>query len=91
MKVHSLTKEARKKQSFPLGPKAKQIQAGWKGRIDILKSLKEKSTLLEDKKSTIFFKVFDVVVELECPPMLRDSTLISPNELELELSKLKDK
>ena len=71
-------------------PKIKQIQDGCKGRVDILKSIKEKSTLLEDWKSFIFFKVSDVVNELEGPPIIKGSTLISPNELDIELFKLKD-
>ena len=35
--------------------------------------------------------MFDVINKLEGPPLIKDSTLISPNELEVELSKLKDK
>lgn len=33
----------------------------------------------------------DVIDELEGPYLIQDSTLISPNEMELVLSKLKDK
>ena len=57
MKVLSLTEKSKKKQSLPSSPRIKQIQAGWKGKFDIMKSLKEKCTLLKDKKSVIFFKV----------------------------------
>ena len=91
MKVLSLINEARKKQSLPSSSIIKQIQAGWKGRIDILKSLKEKCTLLEDIKSAMFFKVSNPIVELGVPPLIWDSKLISPDNLEVVLSKLKDK
>ena len=47
--------------------------------------------MLEDMKSALFFKVFDVIAELGGPTLIRDSTLISPDELQVELSKLKDK
>ena len=47
--------------------------------------------MLEDRKSAVFFKVFDVVNELEGTPLVKDSTLLSPNELETKLFKLKDK
>ena len=67
------------------------IQDGWKGRIDILKSLKENTKLFEDRKSGIFFKVSYAINELEGPPLINGSTLISPDELEVKLSKLKDK
>ena len=70
MKDISLTEEARKKNSLQFSPKIKQIQASWKGRVDILKSLKAKSILLEDKKSAIFFKVVDAINELEAPPLI---------------------
>ena len=69
----------------------RQIQVGWKGRDDIMKTLMEKVTLLEDWNSSIFFKVSDAIKELEGPPLIKDSMLISPNELNVELSKLKGK
>ena len=47
--------------------------------------------MLEDTKSSIFFKVFNVINELEVPPLIKVSTLILPIELDIELSKLKDK
>lgn len=49
------------------------------------------ATLLEYKKSSIFFKVYSSITELEGLPLIKVSTLISPDELEVELSKLKDK
>ena len=76
---------------MPSIPRIKQIQASWKGRIDILNSLKEKSTLLEDRKSAIFFKVFDAIIELEDPPLIKDSKFISTDELEFRFCKLKEK
>ena len=42
-------------------------------------------------KTTMLFNVADVINELEGSSMIKGSTLISPNELEVELSKLKDK
>ena len=51
----------------------------------------ENVTLLEDQKSAIFFRVFNVVKDLEGPPLIKGSTLISADELDSELSKLKDK
>lgn len=60
------------------------------GRIGILKSLKEKAAFLEDKKSANFLKVYGAITKLECPPMIKDSTFISPNEMDVDLSKLND-
>ena len=87
----SLIEENRRKQSFPSSPKIRQIQEGWKQRIDMTKSLKEKWMLLEDRKSVTFFKVIDAIVELGGPLLVLDSILIFPDELEVEVSKLKDK
>lgn len=53
-KVMSLIDEAKKNKYFPSSPRIKQIQAGWKGMIDIMKSLKEKCMFLEDKKISTF-------------------------------------
>ena len=91
LKVQSLIEESRERQSLPTLPRIKQIWFGCKGSIDILKSLMEKATLLEDQKSAIFFKVFDVIKELEGPPLIKVSTLISVDELDNELCELKDK
>lgn len=90
-KAKSLTEEAWRRQALPFGPRIRQVQVRWKGHIDILKSLKGKATLLEDRKSMVFFKLSDAVNKLEGPPLIKDSTLLSPNELENELSKLRDK
>jgi hypothetical protein len=49
-----------------------------------MKSLKEKCSPLEDKKSATFFKIIDAIVELGGPPLVQDSTLISFDELEVE-------
>ena len=62
-KVTSLANEDKKKHCLPSSARIKQIQVGWKGRIDITKYLKEKCTFLEDKKSATFFKIYDVVSE----------------------------
>ena len=91
LKVSSLIEEDMKKQSLQTFPRIKQIQAGWKGRVDILKPLMENVTLLEDGKSAIFFKVFDAIKGLEGPPLIKHSTLILAAKLDDELSKLKDK
>ena len=56
-----------------------------------MKSLKQKCMSLEYRKSVIFFKVTDAIVELGGPPLIWDSTLISPDQLEVEVSKLMDK
>ena len=56
-----------------------------------MKSLKETCTLLEDRKIAILFKVTNVIAKLGNPPMIQVSTLIFPNELEVEVSKPKDK
>ena len=61
-------------------PKIKQIQANWKGGIDVFKLLKEKTTLLEDIKIDIF-KASDAINELEGPTLIKGSMLIWPNEL----------
>ena len=58
--------------------------------VDILKSLIENVTLLEYKKSSIFFKLYDSIKKLEGTRLIKGSMLISPNELDIELSKLKD-
>ena len=59
--------------------------------MDILKTLQEKSTFLEDRKSVIFFKVFDVVNDLEGLALFKNSMFLSIDELETKLSKLGDK
>lgn len=56
-KVMSLIDEARKKQYLPSSPKISQIKVGWKGRIEIMKYMKEKCASMEDKKSATFFKI----------------------------------
>ena len=42
-------------------------------------------------KSATFFKVTDAIAKLGGPPLIHNSTLILPNELEVEVSKLKEK
>jgi len=59
--------------------------------MDILKMLQENAALLQERKCVIFFKVFDFVNDLEGPPLVNNSILISPYELETELSRLRDK
>ena len=88
--VMPLTDKSRKKNPLPFSPKIWQIQAGWKGRIDIMKSLKEKWTFQEDKKSVIFFKISNAIVELGGPLLVWDSVNVSKNELEAKVPKLKD-
>jgi hypothetical protein len=56
-----------------------------------LKALKEKATSLEDKKSATFFKITDLVNELQGPPLIKDSMSISLEEMETELARLRDK
>ena len=68
-----------------------QIQVRWKSRIKILRPLNDKCTLLEEKKSIVFFKVVEAITKLGGPPMVKNSTLLSLNDLEYELSKLKEK
>ena len=46
---------------------------------------------LEARKNAIFFKAFDAIAKLGGPSLIRDSMLISMNEMEIESSKLKDK
>ena len=46
---------------------------------------------LENKKSAPFFKITDVMNEVQGPPLTKESTLISPEELETKLDKLRDK
>ena len=67
------------------------MQSGWKDKIGILKSLKERCSPLEDIKSYAFFKIVDAIAELDGPPLIIYSILISMNYLEYEMSKLKDK
>ena len=64
---------------------------GWKGWVDILKALKENATSLEYKKSATSLKIDDLVNELQGPPIVKESTLISPKDIETELARLKDK
>ena len=47
--------------------------------------------LLEDKKTATFFKITDLVNELQGPPPIKESALISPEELETELARLRNK
>lgn len=56
-----------------------------------MKALKEKATPLEGKKSAPFFKITDLINELQGPFLIKEFTLISPEELETELGRLDDK
>lgn len=47
-------------------------------------------TLLEDRKSNAFFKVFDVIRELNGPLVIRNLVLSSNDKMERELSKIKE-
>lgn len=67
-KVTSLTNKSMKNEYFPSNFKIKQIQAGQKGRIDIMKSLKEKCSPLKGKKSATFFKITDSMLSQEVHP-----------------------
>ena len=58
--------------------------------IDITKSFKEKCTSLEDKNTT-FFKTSNAIAEPGGPPLVRDSMLIFSDEMEVEMSKVKDR
>ena len=53
--------------------------------------LEIKCMLLEDRKSSILFKVTNAIVQLGGPPLIRESTLVSLDDMEVEVSKLKDK
>ena len=53
--------------------------------------MKEKCSPLEDRKSTTLFKITNAIVELGGPPLVRVYNLIYVDDLEVELSKLKDK
>lgn len=46
LKVQSLIEEARKRESLPTFSRIRQIQDGWKGRVDIPKSLIEKGYII---------------------------------------------
>lgn len=87
----SMNDEARRRKYLPLKFIMKQIQEGWKGKIDILRSLKERYSPLEDKKSTLLFKITNAIDELGNPPLVIDFTFISIDDMEAKLSKLKDK
>ena len=58
---------------------------------EILRSLNKKFTSLEYRKSITFFKVVEPIFELGSPPIVKKYTLISIDDLEYELFKLKDK
>ena len=80
-----------KKERLTNVQRLRQIKVGWKGHVHTSKTLEERTVLLEDKKSTVFFKVSDVVNEPEGSCITKDSTLLSFDELETKLSNLKDK
>lgn len=75
----------------PSNFRIKQIQVGWKGWIYILGSLREICSPLEDQKSATFFKITDVIAKLGHPTVVRVSTLLTVDDLEVEVSKLKEK
>ena len=56
-----------------------------------MKYLKEKCSPMEDMKSATFFKIIDAIAELGGPPLVQDSSLIFVDDMEAEVSKLKDK
>jgi hypothetical protein len=88
-RVSNVDELTRKKQDFPSKNRLKQIQVGWLGRIDILRQLIATCDILEGRKSTLFLKVVDIVKELEGPTLIRDSTLLTKDQMEAELSTLK--
>ena len=74
----SMTNEMRKKQYIPSNYTIKQIQVGWKGRINIWRFLSERwCSPLEDKKCATFFKITDAIAKLDNPPIIRNSTLVT--------------
>ena len=83
--------EGRKKKSIPSNYRIQQIQAGWKGRIYIMRSVSERCSPIEDIKSANSFNITNIIAELGSPSIIVNSTLIIVDDLEVELSKLKDK
>lgn len=90
VRVLPMIDEVRKKQSIPLNYRIKKIQEGWMGLIDILRSLSERCSPLDDRKSAAFFKFTDSISELGSPPIIKNSTLIYADDLE-SMSNLKEK
>ena len=52
----------------------------------MLKALKEKAMPLGNKKSATFFKITDLMNELQGPSLIKYFELILPDELEIESS-----
>jgi hypothetical protein len=44
---------------------------------------------LEGRRSTLFLKVADIVKELKGPPLIRDSMLLTRDQMEVELGILR--
>ena len=59
--------------------------------IDILKPMKERCSPLEDRKSSTFFKNIDAIANLGGTPLVRHSNFIFIDDLEVEVSNLKDR
>ena len=87
-RVISMINEPRKKQYLTSNFIIKHIQVGWNGMIDILRSLKERCSPLEDRKTETSFKIIDTITKLGGPLLARDSTMIFVDDLEVEASKL---
>lgn len=81
----------RKKLSMPSNYKIKQIQVGSKCQIDILRSLRKMCFPLEKWKNASFLKVSDTLSKLGGLPIIKNSTLLSTNDLDSKVLNLKEK
>ena len=79
----------RKKGDLPFRNKLNQIKVVWQSQINILGELISSCNILEDDKSNIFFKVVDVIKELKGPPIIKESILLTKEDMGTELSKLR--
>jgi hypothetical protein len=81
-RVSSLSDFNRKQQDFPSNHRIKQVKVGWLERIQMLWELIANCKKIDDKRSDSFLKSLEIVKELEGPQLIRESMLITKEQLE---------
>jgi hypothetical protein len=84
-----MTDYTRKQHDLPSNNRLKQIKVGWLARIEVLWELIASCKRIEEKRSDAFLRSLEIVKELEGPPLIRESTMLTKEQLESELNILK--
>jgi hypothetical protein len=80
--VTSLSDYHRNQQQLPSNRRIKQLKSGWMERIQMLRDSIATCTRVNDKRSNAFLKALEIVKDLEGPQFVRDSGIITKEQLE---------